>query len=326
MAGTGRIINDAKIDAKIDEMLKEMPEFATAWNFDMKADKKAASTRHDYLIKLRKFLAFVGSDNPGAITREKVQQYRVATQEKRSKSGEISKTSTAYQIAIYNFLKTFLDFMVRSGRMKENYMDGARKPEYLDLPRIQRERPEFTENDFKAILHQPKEVHDEFVRTRDSAILSVILTTGIRETEVINLMLNDIDMANGILTVVGKREEEHQFFISGEMKKDLIAWMQERKGISTKDKHLFITQEGKDIPVYDLAYIVRKYTKKALGKEYSPHKLRAGVISMLINKTQSVDFARRYIGHKWAQTTERYAPQSTVEKRKGAGIMDAILS
>lgn len=323
MTGEGRKLNDAKYEKKINRMLKELPDYARAWNTNMLADKKAASTRADYLKRLHKFLSFIGNAteiDPSEITQEKVDEYRIMSQ----KHEDGRETSTSYQIGVWNFLNSFFKFMVRVGYMETNWLAGTRKPVYQDLERIQSERHEFTEDEFRRILEQPRMERNQFINVRDTAILSLILTTGIRETEVISLMLDDIDMGKKELTVVGKRNETHKFVISGEMETDLQIWLSNRP--QSEDKHVFLTENGNGMSAINLARLVKKYTQKALGKPLSPHKLRSGVCMLLIQKTGSIDFTRRYIGHKRQATTERYAPTTMKEKREGADIMSNILN
>lgn len=323
MTGEGRKIQDAKYEHNINELLAELPDYAKAWNTNMIADKKATSTRLNYLRQLRKFLSFCD----GNITQERVDAYRIASQESEGK-----ETSSSYQIGVWNFLNSFFKYMVRAGYMERNLMDGTRKPVYQDLERIQKNRHEFTDEEFKEILAAPKREKNSFLRARNTAIISVMLTTGIRETEVCSLMLEDIDMTNKILTVVGKRNETHTFVISGEMERDLSNWIDYRNGIKTADKHLFIAEQNNGnagtngMSQKALAYLVKKYTKKVTGKALSPHKLRSGVCMLLIQKTGSIDFTRRYIGHKREATTERYAPVTMKEKREGANIMSGLLN
>lgn len=314
MTGEGRKIQDSKYERNINELLAVLPDYAKAWNINMIADKKAASTRLNYLRQLRKFLSFCN----GNITQERVDAYRIASQESEGK-----ETSSSYQIGVWNFLNSFFKYMVRAGYMERNLMDGTRKPVYQDLERIQRNRHEFTEEEFRKILAAPKEEENNILRVRDTAILSVMLTTGIRETEVCSLMLDDLDMRNRILTVVGKRNETHTFVISGEMERDLNEWLKVRP--QTQDRHLFLSKRLNGMAQQTLVKLVKKYTEIAIGKPLSPHKLRSGVCMLLIQKTGSIDFTRRYIGHKNERTTERYAPVTMKEKREGANIMSEVL-
>ena len=90
-------------------------------------------------------------------------------------------------------------------------------------------------------------------------------------------------------------------------------------------KALFVDKDGDRVTRSTIDNIVNKYTKAALGKPLSPHKLRAGFCSIMYNKTHDIEFVRRAVGHSNISTTQRYIVTSKEEKRKASEIMDKIL-
>ena len=67
-------------------------------------------------------------------------------------------------------------------------------------------------------------------------------------------------------------------------------------------------------------------TEIALGRRLSPHKLRAGLCSILYDETHDIEFVRRAIGHSNVATTSRYIHTNEDEKQKASNIMEKLLS
>lgn len=79
-----------------------------------------------------------------------------------------------------------------------------------------------------------------------------------------------------------KDNKRHEYVLSSNAVQALNEWLEERAScdIGRDDDHLFVSLNGNGLASETLHNIVKKYTKKALGKELSPNKLRAGFCSI----------------------------------------------
>ena len=55
----GRLSRELQIESSIQTKLKEMPEYVAAWDMNMKASRKSAATRRDYVYKIHSFLSSI---------------------------------------------------------------------------------------------------------------------------------------------------------------------------------------------------------------------------------------------------------------------------
>lgn len=320
---TGRELSEQNIEGKIERKLATMPGYAAEWNTEMQISGQAASTRLDYMRKLDHFLKFInnGNDNVKAseITRDKVVEYCGSLLKKDSGAD----TSDSYKQTTWFFLNKFFKFMQSAGYMETNYMDGiARQRKNLDLDRINQHRVKLTKEDFNKIKQAAACEPDEFLRVRNQAILAVMMTTGIRETACLSILVSDADLEKNILTVVDKNKKTFQFSIIESTKEAIIAWLSIRPKVNGRnDPHLFLTKEGNPMSRNSLVNLIKKYTKEALGKALSPHKIRAGVCTILFDETGSVEMVRRFVGHSSIRTTERYIVTSMEERKQCAEML-----
>lgn len=311
---TGRQLNEEKINKQIERKLETMPGYAAEWNKEMEIGGEAASKRRDYMNKLAHFLKFVGNVKPSEITRDNVLAYCDSLMKKDS--GE--DMSDSYKISTWFFLNKFFTFMKDSGYMETNYMETIkRQRKNTDLDRINQHRVKLTKEDFDKIKEVEEMEPDEFLRVRNKVILAIMMTTGIRETACMSILVGDADLEQNILTVVDKNKKTLKFVIVESTREALIDWLAYRDKVNVNDDpHLFLTKEGNQMSCAALDHMVRKYTKQALGKELSPHKIRSGVCTILYDATGDIEKVRRFIGHSSLRTTERYVVTNMKDRKE----------
>ncbi len=326
----GRMQNELKIERSIEKKLEKMPSYVKEWHINLKASKRTASTRLDYINKIYRFLEYI-EENPKNLPIEQINEsnvsnYFLSIQTKKI-NGDIVNTSDSYQCSIWNCLNNFLEYLRKRGDIKNNYISLISKPKNRDLERINESRILLTEKEFKKILKAVKKEPNKTRKARDEAIVLLFMNTGMRKTALTNIMIDDLDFNKKILTITDKGNKRHQYELNETIFDALNNWLFYRNNFlkGKLDEHLFISDHGTSMnpnTVYDL---VAKYTKAALGKPLSPHKLRAGYCSILYNKTHDAEFVRRAVGHANVATTQRYIVTKGDERKKASEIMGSIL-
>lgn len=331
----GRIENEIKIDYKIQEKLKTAPFYVSQWHNFLKASGKTASTRYDFITKIIRFLTHINEDiiniTPDDITKGDVIAYFASIQITGTGS-DMALTSDSYKQTIWSCLNSFLSFMHSFDYIDENYIDGIERPGNKDLIHIKNKRTLLTKEDFSSILDcvingagSEKAKHfQEYSKNRDATIMLLFMTTGMRKTALMNLNISDIDFENGLLTVIDKGEIEHQYKLNDKTRHYLRLWMLDRNDYDVDTDALFLSRYGERISETGIDKIVKKYTKAAIGIELSPHKLRAGVCSILYEETHDTEFVRKAIGHSNISTTLRYITTDNKEREKSSMIMGSI--
>ena len=65
-------------------------------------------------------------------------------------------------------------------------------------------------------------------RSRDKAILLLFIYTGMRETALTEINLNEIDFENNTFKIIDKRHKTQEYIINNRLKEALIEWIQDR--------------------------------------------------------------------------------------------------
>lgn len=330
---SGRFEMEQKTDKKIEAKLYTMPWYASEWNLNMKASRKTASTRLDFLNKLNHFLDYINADNvymikPIDFNKELLKRYFVDIQTKE-KNGVKVQTSDSYQISTWACLNNFFTFMNSEGYVKDVYTRYIQKPANRDLDRVNANRIRLTDKDFKKIIKAVDSNEYDVERIRDKAILMVFMTTGMRRSALINIELDDLDLEKKTLTVVDKERKTHTYIVNDALAVALKDWIDNRwqyVNFGREDKHLFLSRRGTVLSRETVVNVVKKYSKKGIGIELSPHKLRAGVATIIYNKTHDAEFTRRFIGHSNIATTQRYIVTNGEEREEGAEMLNKIFN
>lgn len=158
----------------------------------------------------------------------------------------------------------------------------------------------------------------ELNRERDACIASLILNSGLRVSEVVNLNLDDLDLANKMLHVYRKGNNDETFkspvYFREQARDDLAEYInlrQSRYRVPKREKALFVAlpngaQEGKRMTKRAIQAMVIKYAKR-FGKPYlTVHKLRHSFATDYYLQND-IYKTKEQLGHASTETTEVYA-------------------
>lgn len=325
----GRIAKELQIEAAIQAKLATMPNYVRSWDMNMKAGRKSATTRRDYIFKIHAFLSSINADVCAVklddITDDVVARYFTSVQKKQV-GNDVVYTSDSYQQTVWSCLNCFFEYLVKRDMMKKNYMSIITRPKNRDLDRINEHRILLNMDDFKKILVTVDYETNLTRRNRDRAILVLFMNTGMRKTALSSIMLEDVDFNEHQLTVIDKGNKRHLYVLTDDVCDALREWIHVRNEYASGkgDEHLFLSKHGNAMSGSAVERMVEKYTERALGKRISPHKLRSGYCSILYDATGDIEFVRRAVGHASSQTTQRYIVTGGNEKRRAADIMSNI--
>ena len=219
-------------------------------------------------------------------------------------------------------LNNFFTYLKNSGECEKNYMDMISVPKRKD---DHVERIRMTEDDFNKIL-QCQTSRNPFLWYRNNAMLLIFMTTGIRRSAMASINISDIDFDNDTLSVIDKGDKIHTYKLPQKAMAAVYKWLRIRKSHIKEDTDaLFISLQGNRINPMDIYSAIKKHTYDALGIELSPHKLRAGFITIMYEHTHDIEKVRRVVGHSNTTTTQKYIVTDDYEKEEAASIMDSIL-
>lgn len=168
----------------------------------------------------------------------------------------------------------------------------------------------------------------EKTRIRDTAILTLMLGTGIRVSECNGLDLDDVDLVVNTITIVRKGGGQDVLYFGDEIHKALSDYIEtERKLIDPAPGHekaLFFSLQGKRISIDSIENLVKKYSKIAVpAKKITPHKLRSTYGTALYRETGDIRLVADVLGHENINTTiDYYAAIEDEHKKEAANAVD----
>jgi site-specific recombinase XerD len=164
--------------------------------------------------------------------------------------------------------------------------------------------------------------YHEKTKTRDLAIVTLLLGTGIRVSECVGININDIDWKNMGVKVHRKGGAEVVVYFGDEVAVALNDYYEERKGINAiagNEEAFFLSMQRKRIGVRAVENLVKKYAKMVTNvKNITPHKLRSTYGTNLYRETGDIYLVADVLGHKDVNTTRKHYAQIEDDRRREA--------
>lgn len=151
-------------------------------------------------------------------------------------------------------------------------------------------------------------------KVRDIAIITLLLSTGIRVSECVGIDMNDLDLENGKFNVVRKGEKSSILYLPEESIVAIKNYIEFRANYLKKKKinpdsitALFLSLQNKRISIRAVENIVKKYAGVVAPlKSISPHKLRSTYGTALYRSTKDIYIVAEVLGHKDINTTKKH--------------------
>ncbi|HRA65155.1 MAG TPA: tyrosine-type recombinase/integrase [Caldilinea sp.] len=186
---------------------------------------------------------------------------------------------------------------------------GSRLPAGRDIAPIER-----------AVLISAAVADDRVAGMRDSAILAMLMATGIRRAELVALALEDIDLTTGKIKIIGKGDKERTSYVADEAMDALRDWLGVR---GQEDGPLFcpITKSGnlqrdRHMSATALHYIISRRTAAAGLNKITPHDFRRTLAGDLLDSNVDISTVSELLGHADPKTTKRYDRRGDRAKRR----------
>ncbi len=324
---------------KLREILKELPPFAADYFLGSEFTTESR-TKLTYAIDLKTFFTFIKDNNPvykdvpirnfSIDILEKIQSYDI--EEYLSylriykKDG---KTYTNNEKAIkrkLSSLRSFYKYFHRNKRIDVNPAEQVAMPKLHQKAIVRLEIDEVAqlldnvESGEKLTKHQL--ISHEKLKTRDLALLTLLLGTGIRVSECVGLDLTDLDFDNECIKVIRKGGYEDIVYFGDEVREALLSYLEERNVTAALPGHenaLFLSYQKKRLSVRSVEKLVKKYSQTVTTlKKITPHKLRSTYGTNLYQETGDIYLVADVLGHKDVNTTKKHYADILDETKRRA--------
>ncbi|MCD4745235.1 MAG: tyrosine recombinase XerC [Bacteroidales bacterium] len=210
-------------------------------------------------------------------------------------------------------LKSFYKYLIKEGVIKENPMIK------IISPKTSKKLPVFVEKKKMDLLFDDIDFGNNFCGIRDRLILEMFYHTGMRLSELVNLLHSDIDIYNSTIKVLGKRNKERIIPFGNNLKDLLSQYINIKQKLFRKkeeSKYFFTTEKGRKIYNKLVYRIVNLYLGKVttLDKK-SPHVLRHTFATHMLNNGADLNSIKELLGHANLSATQIYT-HNTIEKLK----------
>lgn len=170
--------------------------------------------------------------------------------------------------------------------------------------------------------NRQKKAHEQN-RTRDLALMTLLLGTGIRVSECVGLDLKDVDMKNTRIKVTRKGGYEAFVYFGDEVAAALLPYLEDRENITDivmgHEDALFVSGQKKRLCVKSVENLVKKYATQVTSlKHITPHKLRSTYGTALYKETGDIYLVADVLGHKDVNTTKKHYAAIEDERRENA--------
>lgn len=179
----------------------------------------------------------------------------------------------------------------------------------VDMPQLGRPLPKsLSEADVEALLQAPD--RSEAIGQRDRAMLEVLYACGLRVTELVSLTLDQVNLRQGVLRVMGKGSKERLV----PMGEEAVVWIERyvRDGRAEllngrPSDVLFPSQRGEQMTRQTFWHRIKHHARVAgIDKPLSPHTLRHAFATHLLNHGADLRVVQMLLGHSDLSTTQIY--------------------
>lgn len=233
-----------------------------------------------------------------------------------ARARKLSSLRALYRYLIaHNHLEKNVAELVDMPKIEEKAITYLEKEEVRDVLQGAETGGSLTESQFKFAKSS---------QMRDIAILTLLLNTGIRVSEMVGIDLQDIDWNERRIKIFRKgRKEQYVYFNDpvAETLQDYIDY--ERRTPSEDMSALFISRKGQRISVRAVERLVKKYTASVVPmKRITPHKLRSTFATNLYEETGDIYVTSDALGHSSLETVKKYTNLHDERRRKAAAAIE----
>lgn len=210
------------------------------------------------------------------------------------------KRSSASQARRLSGIKSFYNFLLFEDRVEQL------PTEFVSSPKAQRLLPDtLSLEDIDAMLATFDITTSK--GCRDSAIVEVLYSCGLRVSELTSLRVDNLFFGEGVIRIVGKGDKQRIVPISSAARDKIQLYMEFRRPCRPSEAVLFLNNRGKPLTRVMVFNIIKRAALEAgVDKQISPHTLRHSYATHLLEGGANIRQVQELLGHESISTTEVY--------------------
>ena len=283
-------------------MQEALTEFLRHLGLEKNASDHTVKSYREDLTQALEYFAGTQGGKPlevGQLTTRRVRAYLAWLHEQG-----YAKATMARRMAA---LRSLCRYLCRQGTLTVNPADGLRGP------RQDKKLPHFlSEADVASLLAMPPA--DLPLGLRDRAIMEVLYSAGLRVSELTGMVLEDMDLDSGLITVRGKGKRERLALLGSRAKAALKQWLAVRDAVvpGRPRTAVFLNKNGGRLTSRSVGRLMEKYLALAgLDPRTSPHTIRHSFATHLLDRGADIRSVQELLGHRNLTTTQIYTHVTT---------------
>jgi integrase/recombinase XerC len=197
-------------------------------------------------------------------------------------------------------LRSLYRYLLREGEAVQNPGQGVR------APKSARKLPATLDADqLCGLLDHPD---DDPLMLRDTAMIELFYSSGLRLAELVSVNVGDIDMNDATLEVTGKGAKTRRVPVGGQAREAIRSWLRVRGNYAGADQPaLFVSQRGNRIHPRTVQQRLQRWAlTQGATRGVHPHLLRHSFASHLLESSGDLRAVQELLGHSDISTTQIY--------------------
>ncbi len=284
-----------------------MQEIFTNYIAYLEVEKNASKyTVRNYTNDLLEFFNFVrnkGIDSLKDVNKQTLRAYLAHLMEQGKAKSSIARKLSA--------IRSFYRYLMREE------MISASPAATTVSPRLDKRLPSFlTVDEAKRLVESPDLSQPQ--GQRDRALLELLYASGLRVSELVNMNVEQVNLATNEIRVWGKGSKERVVLIGTPAARALTAYVNEgRRELLGEEKNnaLFVNRYGGRLPARRVQKILEKYARN-IDKKVHPHVLRHTFATHLLDGGADLKVVQELLGHADLSSTQIYTHVTQSRARK----------
>ena len=151
-----------------------------------------------------------------------------------------------------------------------------------------------------------EKLRDNCKNIRDTAMIDLLYSTGIRVGELVKLNIEDINFSERECVVFGKGDKERKVYFDAKSKIHLKNYIESR---NDDNPALFVTLNAPydRLRISGVEIRIRELGRRLNLEKIHPHKFRRTMATRAIDKGMPIEQVQKILGHSQIDTTMQYA-------------------
>ena len=261
-------------------------------NYLTSVRKYPDNTVNSYLSDITIFKEYLSSlkINYLKVDKDIIREYLKVLGNSNYKSSSINR--------ILSSLKNYYDYLEYKHLIEYNPLKD------LNRPKKEKRLPNFiNNNDYEEILKKSLERTD-FIGRRNTLLLELLYSSGIRISEALNIKIKDINMGDKSIRILGKGSKMRIVYFGEYAKEYLEEYLKVR---NSSLEYLFLNKNNTLLTRRGAEYIISNLVKTSLlKKRVTPHTFRHSYATEMLNNGADIRSVQELLGHSSLSTTGIY--------------------